>query len=154
MPKVVYGVFSGALQAERVAAELNKLSESNAMVFGEGVREEDVQLGGTLALRTGIVTGLVVGVVAAFLIWAVLWPMNGMTLTLEAFGLLVFMGSLFGIVAGAVAGAAECKPSIVDVAGRARAQGNTVITCEVPDREVAHVVHAMTEAGCASVHAA
>lgn len=154
MPTVVYGMFRGPAEAGRVAERLNHIEAGNAVVHEHGVREEEVQLGGTLALRNGIVTAMVVGLFAGFLIWAVLWPMNGMMLGFPAFALLVFGGSTFGLVAGAVAGASECKPALVEVAHRADAEGRTVVTCEVPASDVDEVVRAMTEAGGAVVHAA
>lgn len=156
MSKVIYGVFAQAATASSVAEDLNQQPGGRiyAIAHTHGVREEEVQYPGTMALRSGIVTGLVVGGIAAFMIWAVLWPMLGMRLGLDALGLLALLGSVFGVVAGAVAGASECKPTLAGEAERAHAQGSTVVTCETPDGDVEQVEALMHERGAQRVDAA
>lgn len=156
MSKVIYGVFSQPAAAESVAEDLNRQPGGRvyAIAHMEGVREEEVQYPATLALRSGIVTGLVVGGLSGFMIWAVLWPMHGFMLGANALGLMAFLGSVFGVVAGAVAGASECKPTLAGVAERAQSDGSVVVTCEAPADDLEQVATLMQERGARQVEAA
>jgi hypothetical protein len=155
MSKVVYGIFSQPADAEAMAEELNRRGgQIYAVAHMHGVREEEVQYPATLALRNGILTGVVVGGLAGFMIWAVLWPMHGMMLGPSALGLLVIASSLFGLVAGAVAGASECKPQLVDAAERAEAEGRVIVTCEAPAEDIEAIGVRMQEGGARLVEAA
>ena len=154
MSKVVYGVFAKSRTAEELAERLNQTGPAFAIAHPEGVREEEVQMPATLALRTAIVMAVVVGVSAALISWLFVWPAQGYQFGVGEFVLLAIGGSVFGVVAGAVAGAAECKPELAAVAERATERGLTVVTAEVPNADVASTVAKFEQAGGVDVHAA
>jgi hypothetical protein len=155
MSKVVYGVFARSGAAEELAERLNQTSPAFAIAHAEGVREEEVQIPATLALRNGIVMSVVVGVSAALIAWLFVWPTQiGIYFPVSTMFLLALGGSLFGLVAGAVAGASECKPELAETAERATARGLTVVTAEVPNGDVDATVEAFERAGGVNVRAA
>jgi len=156
MSKVVYGSFAKVGAAQDLAGRLNGDAPSGAFAIAHagGVREEEVQMPGTLALQTGLVTALVVGFAAAAIIWSVVFPAYGLTMSPGVFFLVALIGAPFGLVAGAVAGAAECKPALAQTAELASARGLTVVTCEVPNHALAQTMSAFEQAGAVEVHAA
>jgi hypothetical protein len=156
MSKVVYGSFAKVGSAEELAGRLNGDAPSGAFAIAHagGVREEEVQIPATLALQTGIVAALVVGLAAAAIVWSVVFPAYGIMLPVGAFFLIALVGAPFGLVAGVVAGAAECKPALAQQAELASARGLTVVTCEVPNSALAKTMSAFERAGAVDVHAA
>lgn len=156
MTKVVYGVFEDGDSAQQTLDKLNenhRTNPFNVFVHSGHVREEDVQLGGTGALAGMIIGGLVVGLIGGLLAALVIFPGKGMTFGWEVMFMTMLGGSVFGVVAGAVAGASECKPSIRDSA-RFVDRGKIMMTAEVDDGEVAEVVEAFTDGGGRDVRAA
>lgn len=155
MSKVVVAVFSRAEAADAAVDDVyREAHDAYVIAHTHGVHEEEMQMPGTLAMRTAIVTGLLVGALPGFVIWAVLWPQAGVALSLWGMLLMVGIGALFGMVAGAVAGAAECKPNIAALAEHAESHGETVVTVEVPKGEVAVVRDVFERAGAIAVEAA
>ena len=154
--KVVYGVFDNRASAEAAVQSVDLPTERwNAVVHDEHVREEDVQLGGTQALRGAILGGLVVGSIGALAAVFVLWPMHGWHGAWLAGLAMVLAGSLFGVVAGGVAGASECKDTIREEVGYAERRGKVIVTCEVEHRrDSERVIEAFEARGAEHVRAA
>ena len=158
MSKVVYGVFRDDVSASRALGRLHaepRYRDIDAVVHEGYVREEDVQLGGTRALSGMIVGGLVVGVIGAIAATFFVWPMAGYWFGLSEALLVVLAGSIFGVVAGGVAGASECKASIREGARTVATQGHVLVTAELDDSdEAAEVVELLREGGASDVRAA
>jgi hypothetical protein len=130
MSHIVYAVFDNEQQAERALEQCDSTEPAGA-VFHEGhMREEDVQIGATQALLGAIGLGTLVGVVGALIAWLVVWPASGYMFTPWVVPLMAVAGSLFGVVAGAVAGASECKPNVRALTPEVE-RGHVVVTCEV-----------------------
>jgi hypothetical protein len=156
MPKVVYGVFRNDGSADEALGRLHadaRYREIDAVVHQGRVREEDVQLGGTQALSGMLLGGLAVGGIGAFFAYFFIWPMAGHWFGLSEALLVVLAGSIFGVVAGGVAGASECKASIREGA-RKVGEGHVMLTAELDRDDVAEVVELLREGGAADVHAA
>ena len=154
--KVVYGVFDNRESADAAVERLEvRTQDCTAVVHDDHVREEDVQLGGTEALRGALLGGLVVGLAGAFVAVFLIWPMHGWD-SVWAPGLLMMMaGSLFGVVAGGVAGASEAKTSIRDEAAYAARRGKVMVTCELEHgRDSDRVIERLEASGGEHVRAA
>jgi hypothetical protein len=146
--KVVYGVFDNRASADAAVERVDLPARHwNAFVHDDFVREEDVQFAGTEALRGAILGGLVVGIGGALAAVLFIWPMDGWTGAWGAGALMAMAGSLFGVVAGGVAGASECKSPIRDEVGYAEKRGKVVVTCEVDHARDADRVISILEAG-------
>jgi hypothetical protein len=152
--KVVYGVFDDRAAAVAAAQHVGA-DEGSAVVHATHVREEDVQLGGTEALRGALLGGLVVGLGGALAAVFFIWPMHGWSGAWLAGLAMAFSGSMFGVVAGGVAGASECKTSIRDEAGWAVRRGKVIVTCELDHaRDAKKVMETFEAVGGEHVHAA
>jgi hypothetical protein len=157
MPKVVYGVFRDDEAAGEALGRLHadaRYRDIDAVVHAGYVREEDVQLGGTHALSGMIIGGLVVGLVGAFFAFFFVWPMAGYWFGLPEALLVVVAGSIFGVVAGGVAGASECKSSIREGARKVTGGGPVMLTAELDRDDVADVVELLRAGGASDVRAA
>jgi hypothetical protein len=156
MAKVVYGLFEDRVAAERAIETLHhnvSYRDIGAAVHEGHVRDEDVQLGGTDAMSGMIIGGLVVGVLGAVLAAFVVWPMAGFWFGWPETLIMIGLGSVFGIVAGGVAGASECKASIRQNA-RAVGRGRVLVTAELDRDEMAGVIDLFTQSGGSGVRAA
>ena len=156
MGRVVYGVFDSAESADEAISDLTvPQGEFNAVIHEQHVREEDVQLGGTDAMRGAIAGGVIVGVFGFLAAVLLIWPSHGWHDAWAAGLLMGFAGSVFGIVAGGVAGASECKASIREGAEFAKKRGKWIVTCELDhNRDAATVIEAFREHGGEHVDAA
>lgn len=157
MSRVVYGVFRDDASADKALHDLRaheRYRDVDAVLHRGHVREEDVQLGGTAALPGMIIGGLVVGGLGAILASFVIWPMAGFWFGLPETLLMVIAGSIFGVVAGGVAGASECKDSIRQSARAIDEKGRVLVTAELDDDDVAEVIEAFTDGGATGVRAA
>ncbi len=154
--KVVYGIFDDRAAAEAAVESIDLPVERwTAFVHGDPVREEDVQLGCTQMVRGAVVGGLVVGVLGALAAVFFIWPSHGWHGAWLAGLTMTFSGTLFGVVAGGVAGAAECKDTIRDEVGYATRHGKVIVTAELErggDSE--RVIEAFEARGAEHVHAA
>jgi hypothetical protein len=144
---------------ERADAAIHSLrvppSQFNAVVHGEHVREEDIQLGGTLALRGAVLGGLLVGVLGMLGAVLLIWPEHGWHNAWGAGLLMGFAGSILGVIAGAVAGASDCKPTIRDEAKFAEKRHKRMVTCELDhNSDAAETIRIFEEQGGRHVHAA
>lgn len=159
MSTVVYGLFEDRQAAER-AVESAKASvaevhhQVDGVVHSGHLREEEVQIAGSEALKGGIMGGLVVGIAGALIATFAIWPFAGHFFGVEALVLMVVAGSIFGVVAGAVAGASECKEAIRDTAAEVD-KGSVLVTLEVEHRQDLELLReALTAAGARKVEAA
>lgn len=155
MPHIVYGVFDNGAQAEQALAEC-EISEPVGAQIQEGHwRDEDVQIGASQALWSSMVMGLGVGVAGALFAWAFLWPAFGIPLPWHAMLPFALSASTFGIVAGAVAGASECKTNLRALAPEVEHKHRVVVTCEVDKAgDAAKIKDAFERGGGEFVHAA
>lgn len=155
MPHIVYGVFDNKAQAVRALADCDT-SEPTGALFQEGHwRDEEVQIGASRAMRGATVTGLCVGLVGAFFAWVFLWPAAGVPLPAYAMIPMAFAGSVFGIVAGAVGGASECKTELRALASEVEQKHRVVVTCEVGNaRDAERIRDAFERGGGEHVRAA
>ena len=152
--KVVYAVFGDRAAADAAARQVG-VDEGSAVVHEMHVREEDVQLGGTEALRGALLGGLVVGLGGALAAVFFIWPMHGWTGAWLAGLAMLLAGSMFGVVAGGVAGASECKTPIREEAGWAARRGKVIVTSELEHaRDAKRVMETFEAVGGEHVHAA
>jgi hypothetical protein len=157
MSKVVYGVFRDDVSAGEALDRLHaepRYRQIDAVVHQGHVREEDIQLGGTHALSGMLLGGVVVGSIGAVFAYFFVWPMAGYWFGLPEALLVGLAGSLFGAVAGGVAGASECKGSIREGARKVTGEGQVMVTAELDRDDVAEVVELMRAGGSCDVHAA
>ena len=157
MSTVVHARFADASTAARAVAEAGECAVHSLPLAAEihtgHLREEEVPLPGTEALRGAVTGALLVGVFGALFAGLVIWPMNGHWFGIEAV-LMVFVGAtLMGGVAGGLAGASEAKSSVRQ-AGRGLAPGQAVLTLEVDDDDVHAVCERLREEGGQAVAAA
>ena len=153
MPQLVYGTFANEAETDEALSRLQELQDRehpgeahNVFVHHGHVREEDVQLGGSLGLVGGIVGGVTVGIVGGLIAQFMIWPMAGVDFGLGAMFLMMISGSIMGVVAGAVAGASECKGSLKADAERVEKKGGYMVVCETEDRsEVPKLIDALGE---------
>lgn len=158
MAKIVYGVFDNAQSAEAVREHVRDGQGArdwrDTMVHEGHFREEDVQLAGTDA-KIGAVKGgalvFVVGMVASFVANSLI---EGISFGLAEMLLFGFATSIFGVVAGAVAGASEAKEGIRSMGSQAK-QGEVILTVETSrDADAARMVNLFRQNGGHDVHAA
>jgi hypothetical protein len=118
MSSMIYGSFEKLGVGARFADDLNRGDRATtwAIAHGRHLREEEIQLAGTLSVPYGFVAAL---------------P--------------------FGALAGALAGAAECRPMLANLAVRSETARRTVVTAEIPHRSITSTVRAFRIAGAAEV---
>lgn len=150
MTKLVYGVFENQEQADRALADAGASEAPGAVMLQGHFRDEELQIGATQARSGALIMGLTVGAVGAFIAWAFLWPAAGVPVSAWAMVPMTLMGGLFGIVAGAVAGAAEGKECVRELAVEVESKGRVVVTCEMERDEDAAKVQAAFERGGAT----
>jgi hypothetical protein len=154
MSTVVFGVFDDAHAADRAAQTAHDDLAVDGVVHSGHLREEEVQIGGSEALQGAIQGGLVVGLAGALVATFVIWPYAGFNFGLSGFLIMALAGSVFGVVAGAVAGASECKSAIRKTAADVE-RGKTLVTFEASDREeVLKLRDSLTASGATNVQAA
>jgi ABC-type nickel/cobalt efflux system permease component RcnA len=142
MSGIVYGLFDNKKHADQAVEFVQKRNEHvdiNAFVHTDHLRDEDVQFSGTLAVKWAAFGGLMVGLCNALIAALILVPQAGMTLSTFEFGLLFAAGSLFGIVAGAVAGASESRREIKTMAEKLH-DGAALVTVELQEGSPLRVV--------------
>ncbi len=155
MTKIVYGVFDDPDAAERAVETLESHRVPNVVLHTGHVREEEVQIGGTRALSGMITGGLVVGVIGALLSGFVVWPMAGYWFGWSEMLVMVVVGSIFGVVAGGVAGASECKPELQQTVREVDRKGGVLVTYELDPKEDAEaIIDALQARGAEVVRAA
>lgn len=156
MSQMIYGVFDTRSQAEMAiqAIETEAGPEGiNALVHEQHLRDEDVQMGGTDALRGAILGAVVVGVVAALLGGVLLIPGADLSVGWSEFVFMAVAGTIMGVTAGAVAGASEPRKELLALAQRL-AEGKVLVTMDANDIPPAVVVDLFAKNGAVEVKAA
>jgi hypothetical protein len=142
---MIYGVFDTRAQAEAAieAIEDQVGHDSLNVLIHEGrMRDEDLQMGGTDALKGAVKGALVVGCVAALLGGLLLSPGANMSVGWTEFVFLAGGGTIMGVTAGAVAGASEPRKELVAMARRLE-EGKvlvTIATDELPSDAVVEIL--------------
>jgi hypothetical protein len=153
MSNMIYGSFEDLAVGARLADELNTADAIGtfAIAHGRHLREEEIQYPGTLSLRYSVMGALLVGLLGAFLVWTILLPQLGMPLSAWALVPLFTAIAPFGVIAGVVSGAAECKPPLAGLAERTESDDRTLVTAEIPHSAIAATVAAFRGAGALDV---
>lgn len=156
MSQMIYGVFNTRAQAdsaiEAIASETGN-GGVNALVHEGHLRDEDVQMGGTDALRGAILGAAVVGVVAALIGGVLLVPGANLSIGWSEFFFMAVAGTIMGVTAGAVAGASEPRAELVALAKRLH-EGKILVTMEADEIPLATVVELFARNGAVEVKAA
>lgn len=156
MSQMIYGVFNTRAQAnsaiEAIAVEAGG-EGINALVHEGHLRDEDVQMGGTDALRGALLGGGVVGVVGALIGGLLLIPAANLSIGWMEFVFMGVAGTIMGITAGAVAGASEPRKELVAIARRLE-EGKVLVTMDADEIPAATVVDLFTKNGALEVKAA
>ncbi|MEM6994498.1 MAG: hypothetical protein AAF721_28540 [Myxococcota bacterium] len=157
MSTLVHAVFENAPSAHEAVDDRSYVNHDGTPLSGEvhegHLREEEVPLPGTAALRGAVAGGLVVGVVGALFAGIVFWPMLGHDFGIGA-TVMAFLGaSLFGVVAGSIAGSSEARESLREAA-RSLPPTGAMVTCEVADADVVSLCEHLRAHGGHHVQAA
>lgn len=157
MSTVLHALFPNAEAADaamRTAQDtLHNPEPFEGHVHEDHVYEEEVPLSGTDALSGMILGGLLTGLVGALVGALIIWPSNGYWFGFEAFMAMFVGGTIFGVVAGAVAGASEAKECIRRHGPELR-KGEVMVTCEVDNKDFDTVAELFRDAGGRHVEAA
>lgn len=156
MSQMIYGVFETRAQADSAIEAIESQTGNegiNALVHEGHLRDEDVQMGGTDALRGAIAGALVVGCVAALIGGLLLVPNAGLSIGWSEFVFMAVGGTIMGVTAGAVAGASEPRKEVAALARRLE-EGKVLVTMEADEIPPATVVDLFAKAGAIEVQAA
>lgn len=156
MSQMIYGVFDTRAQAEAAIQAIETQTENegiNALVHEDYLRNEDVQIGGTDALRGAILGATVVGVIAAIVGGLVLVPATNLSVGWTEYLFISGAGTLMGVTAGAVAGASEPRKELLALAQRLK-EGKVLVTMDADEIPVATVLDLLSRNGALEVKAA
>lgn len=156
MSGIIFGVFSDRERADAAVAAVEAEAGPqgiNAFVHEESLRDEDVQMRGTDAMRGALMGAGMVGVLGAVVGCLLLIPAADLSIGWTEWFILMFAGSLFGITAGAVAGASEARAEIRAMA-RKLEQGNVLVTMEATEMPAATIVELLVANGASEAKAA
>ena len=132
MSQVIYGVFDNRNQAEDAIEAIEDQTGHkgvNALVHEGHLRDEDVQMGGTDALKGAIAGALVVGIIASLIGGFLLIPNANLSVGWTEFLFIAIGGTIMGVTAGAVAGASEPRPELIAMARRLE-EGKVLVTMD------------------------
>ena len=132
MSQVIYGVFDNRNQAEDAIEAIEDQTGRkgvNALVHEGHLRDEDVQMGGTDALKGAIAGALVVGIIASLIGGFLLIPNADLSVGWTEFLFIAIGGTIMGVTAGAVAGASEPRPELIAMARRLE-DGKVLVTMD------------------------
>jgi hypothetical protein len=156
MSQMIYGVFDTRAQAdsaiEAIASETGH-EGVNALVHEGHMRNEDVQWGGTDALRGAILGAVVVGCIGALVGGFLLIPGANLSVGWSEFVFMGVAGTIMGVTAGAVAGASEPRSELVALAQRLQ-EGKVLVTMEANEIPIATVIELFSKHGALEVKAA
>jgi hypothetical protein len=153
---MIYGVFNTRAQADSAIDAVESETGSagiNALVHEGHLRDEDVQMGGTDALRGAILGAVVVGCVAALIGGVLLVPGANLSIGWTEFLFMAIAGTIMGVTAGAVAGASEPRKELLALAQRLE-EGKVLVTMEADEIPTATVVELFSKNGAVEVKAA
>ncbi|HVH99696.1 MAG TPA: hypothetical protein VM869_13335 [Enhygromyxa sp.] len=156
MSGMIYGVFDTRAQAERAIEAVEEQvghDGLNALVHEGQMRDEDVQMGGTDALKGAVKGALVVGCVAALIGGVLLIPGTNMSVGWTEFLFMAIGGTIMGVTAGAVAGASEPRKELVAMARRLE-EGKVLVTMANDEIPTATIVELFEKAGAVEARAA
>jgi hypothetical protein len=156
MSQIIYGLFDTRTQAEAAIRAIETQTENkgiNALVHEEYLRDEDVQMGGTDALRGAVMGAVVVGILAALVGGLLLIPAANMSVGWTEYLFISGAGTIMGITAGAVAGASEPRKELLALAQRLK-QGKVLVTMDADEIPVDTVKDLMAQNGALEVIAA
>jgi len=155
MSQVIYGLFDTRNAAEDAieAIEAQTGNEGTDALVHEGhLRDEDVQMGGTDALKGAILGATVVGIVAAFIGALILVPTANLSIGWSEWVFMALGGTIMGITAGAVAGASEPRKELIAMARRLD-EGKVLVTM-ASDLDPATITEVFGQHGAVEVRAA
>jgi hypothetical protein len=156
MSQMIYGVFNTRAQAdsaiEAIAFETGH-EGVNALVHEGHLRNEDVQWGGTDALRGAVLGAVAVGCIAALIGGLLLIPGTNLSIGWSEYFFMAVGGTIMGVTAGAVAGASEPRAELVALAKRLH-EGKVLVTMEAAEIPIATVIELFTKNGAVEVKAA
>lgn len=156
MSQMIYGVFNTRAQADSaiqaIASETGN-EGVNALVHEGHLRGEDVQWGGTDALRGALLGAGVVGIVGALIGGFLLIPGANLSIGWSEFFFMGVAGTIMGVTAGAVAGASEPRAELLALAKRLH-EGKVLVTMEANEIPIATVVELFAKNGAVEVKAA
>jgi len=154
---IIFGVFENRAAAESAieAIERQTGSELAAVVHEEHLRDDDVQMSGTDALKGALMGAAVVGVLGALIGGLLLIPAADLSIGWSEFAFLGLAGSVMGVTAGAVAGASESREEIRKMAAQLE-QGKVLVTLGTDDENLpqAKIFELFTANGAVEVKAA
>lgn len=155
MSGIIFGVFENRAAAESAieAVERQVGSELSAVVHEEHLRDDDVQMRGTDALKGAIKGAVLVGVMGALIGGLLLIPGANLSIGWTEFAFLGMAGSIMGVTAGAVAGASESREEIRKMAAVLE-QGKVLVTLDSDELPSATILELFTANGAVEVKAA
>jgi hypothetical protein len=156
MSQMIYGVFNTRAQADSAiqAIAFETGNEGvNACVHEGQLRNEDVQMGGTDALRGAVLGAVVVSGVAALIGGFLLIPGANLSIGWSEFFFMGVAGTIMGVTAGAVAGASEPRAELVALAKRLH-EGQVLVTMDANEIPIATVIELFTKNGAVEIKAA
>ena len=157
MSQLIHGVFETRDAADdavrAIERETGRTDGLSVVVHEKVFRDEDVQFSGTNAIRSAASAAALVGVVAACIGAFVMAPAMGMPFGWAEFALVALAGTVFGVVAGMVAGASESRKSLEIVAAEV-GEGKIGVTIDAERAEVVDIVVHLKRHGARHVKAA
>ncbi len=156
MAGIVYGLFENKNAADEAITYVQSKtthSDVNAFVHEGYVRDSDVQITGTAATKWAAGGAISVSLGISLIALFVLAPRAGMELSFFEFVLVFLGGTVFGVIAGVVAGAGEAKAEIRKMANKV-GDGRVLVTLEVPEGSPKRVVGLLEDSGALEVKAA
>jgi hypothetical protein len=156
MSQMIYGVFNTRAQADSaIQAIASETGDEgvNAQIHEGHLRDEDVQMGGTDALRGAVFGAVMVGCVAALIGGLLLIPGANLSIGWSEFVFMAVAGTIMGVTAGAVAGASEPRAELVAIAARLH-EGKVLVTMDADEIPTATVIELFSKNGAIEVEAA
>jgi hypothetical protein len=156
MSGMIYGVFNSRTQAEQAIESVEDQvghDGLNALVHEGHMRDEDVQMGATDALKGAITGALVVGLVAALIGSVLLIPGTNLSIGWTEFIFMAVGGTIMGVTAGAVAGASEPRKELIAMAKRLE-EGKVLVTMATDEIPTATIVELFKQNGAVEAKAA
>jgi predicted lipid-binding transport protein (Tim44 family) len=147
-------MFTDAAKAERAAGNVQHDLHVEGVVHTGRLAPTAVHSAANEAVLSGILGGLVVGLAGALFVTFVIGPFTGVDLGFAGFLLMAGVGSLYGVVAGAVIGSAEWRFAIRRHSDAVE-HGKSLVSCEAHGRaEVVRLRESLTSSGALFVDAA
>jgi hypothetical protein len=154
MSSIIYAVFENRDAAKTaIEAVEREFGEVTAVVHEDHLRDEDVQMGATDALKGALWGAGLVGVIGALIGGLLLIPSADVSIGWTEFAFLAMAGTIMGVTAGAVAGASESRTEIRQMARRLE-EGKVLVTLDRADVPSATIFELFSANGAMEVKAA